>query len=87
MIVNAGVQYKPEGGEALLSDLFGVKNINTEHKFEGNFCTVCRAAKPGVLTRADLEEAAVETAFAYLVKDKKLQYCSQVLVRSPGVPA
>ena len=79
VIVSAGVQYKPEGGEALLSSVFGVKSINTEHKFEGDFCTVCRTAREGVLTRADLEQAVAETAWAYLVKGDKLQYCSQVL--------
>ena len=79
VIVSAGVQYKPEGGESLLASVFGVKTINTEHKYGETHCEVCRTAKPGLLTRADLEEAVVETAWAYFMKGVKLQYDSQVL--------
>ena len=47
VIINAAIQYKPEGGETLLSSVFGVKNINTEHKYGEGFCEVCHAVKPG----------------------------------------
>ena len=79
VIVNEGVQYKPEGGEALIASVFGVKNINTEHKYGETHCEVCRAAKPGLLTRADLENAVVELGWDYFMKGVKLQYCSQEL--------
>lgn len=78
-IVCEGVQYKPEGGKALIESVFGVKNINDKHVFQGDRCTGCGGIRPVGLTRAHLEEAVVNTAWAYYAKGEKLQYCSQVL--------
>ena len=75
-IVCEAVQYKYSGGDCLLSSVFGVKKINTEHKFGETHCEVCRTAKPGLLTRADLEQAVTQTALAYYLKGNKQQYCS-----------
>ena len=78
-VVCEGVQYKPAGGESLLTSVFGVKKINTEHKFGDTHCEVCRAARPELLTRADLEQAVIETALAFYLKGAKQQYCSSEL--------
>ena len=48
VVVSAGVQYAGEGGQSLLSSVFGVNKINVEHKYDETtkLCTVCGAAAP-----------------------------------------
>lgn len=64
VIINAAIQYKPEGGETLLSSVFGVKNINTEHKYGESFCEVCHAVKP-VPEGAETEDPETEDPADY----------------------
>lgn len=56
-VVNVGVQYKPTGGEALLSSVFGMKKINVGHKYDETtkLCTTCGIPMPSVDPAADNE--------------------------------
>ena len=56
-VVSAGVQYKPDNGDALLSSVFGVKRIHVGHQYDETtkLCTVCGTPKPETDPAADNE--------------------------------